>query len=41
MQNQLDTPKLLAIFLKSLDTGLPITDPQVGFPLSQPILLLV
>lgn len=37
---QLNTPKPLAIFLKSLVTILPGTDPQVGSPLSQPIVLL-
>lgn len=40
VQVQLDTSKPLANFFLSLDTSLPVTDPQVGSPLSQPIVLL-
>lgn len=40
VQVQLNTPKPLDIFLKILVTSLTVTDPQVGPPLSQPIVLL-
>lgn len=40
VQVQLNTPKPLAIFLKDLVTILPVTDPQEGFPLSPPIVLI-
>lgn len=40
VQVQLNTPKPLAVFLKDLVTSLPVTDPQEGFPPSQPIVLI-
>lgn len=40
VQLQLNTPKPLAIFFKCLVLSLPVTDPQLGSLLSQPIVLL-